>query len=424
MGDHPRRANEQLAAAMASQNLGQAELAEELNRVMADFTGKLGTLSDRHVRRWLTGQSTWPHERQRRALETVFGCPAGELGFVPRAAPVPEVEPPVERRRFLASATAVTAGAALPLSAARYTLGMSDVQRLRSRLDGLVGDDNTHGGTTSLESRASGLAGATLDILDSGTASQRVRGHFYSLAASFASTAMWAALDGRRDADAVRHMERALSLAGYARDSAATWRVWSHGSMLALQRKRPADAFAASEASQACSVVRADPLFASLTHARIAGIRAAFGDPSGALRSLDWAADAFGRADLGWARPSWMGFYDQAELAGLACVALLAAGRPVEAEGQAHRALALLRPDLHRNRAYYTAYLARTQLAQGDLEQASDTARTVITDAGALSGRTRSLLLGFSASLSAAAPGSPEAREWAEELRETARSKE
>ncbi|MGW0557312.1 hypothetical protein ACWDZ6_24570 [Streptomyces sp. NPDC002926] len=46
-----------LAARMAAAGLQQQELADALNRRIEEFTGRLGTVSDRQVRNWLTGKT-------------------------------------------------------------------------------------------------------------------------------------------------------------------------------------------------------------------------------------------------------------------------------------------------------------------------------------------------------------------------------
>jgi hypothetical protein len=75
-------ANMLLAERMAAAGLKQQELADALNERIEGFTGKVGTVTDRHVRNWLTGRTRSPHARQRRALEEEFGCPAEELASI------------------------------------------------------------------------------------------------------------------------------------------------------------------------------------------------------------------------------------------------------------------------------------------------------------------------------------------------------
>ncbi|MFE5326117.1 hypothetical protein ACFRCG_06950 [Embleya sp. NPDC056575] len=116
---------------------------------------------------------------------------------------------------------------------------------------------------------------------------------------------MWAAADDARHTNAQRHLERAAHLASLSGDSPTRWRVWSHASILARERDRPAEACARTTAA------RRDPLYRSLGHARAACAHAALGDHRAALRTLDHTRHNLDRADPELARPSWVRFYDR-----------------------------------------------------------------------------------------------------------------
>lgn len=416
--------NEALAAAMKEFAFEQAELAEELNKLIDNTTGEPGTLTDRHVRRWLKGQSKWPHTRQRQALEAVFGRTVEELGFTPRVRrprPAPE-EDSLRRRTFVASATAMTTTTLVSGAAGatrRTSVGMADVERLRTRLDALADEDNHRGSGTALERRAVALARHTVALQENMSASQRVRGHLYAVASEFMTWALWAAIDDRQPERAQWHMDRAVSLAGMSGDSAVMWRAWNQGSMGSSQLERYADALAAAEAARACSVARRDPLRASLTHARAAGVHAKTSDRAATLRSLGHAWTMLERWSPHEARPAWLEFYDAAELSGLSGMAHLRLGNGAEAEAHMHRALSMLKPEFERNRVYYTVALARTQSAQGDLEHACATAATVMTASVPMPGRTRNNLVLFNKELLSVARGARVAREWVEQVRDT-----
>ncbi|GAA0475696.1 hypothetical protein GCM10010361_45150 [Streptomyces olivaceiscleroticus] len=67
---------------------------------------------------------------------------------------------------------------------------------------------------------------------NSGSATQRVRSNLYATAASFRSSAMWAAIDGRRYHEAIGHMREAQTLAELSGDQAIKFRIWSHAGSL------------------------------------------------------------------------------------------------------------------------------------------------------------------------------------------------
>ncbi|MGY5533926.1 helix-turn-helix domain-containing protein [Streptomyces sp. C-3] len=234
--------NESLSNAMQEQGLTQVELADAVN-VRLICSGYEGTVSDRTVRNWVTGKTRWPHPRQREALEAVFGCTAGELGFSPparRRRPASEPESPVDRRNFLTTSTGAAA-AVVSLVGASPRVGTSDVIRLRSGLDALMELDRSRGGHEGLEKAA--LVGAA-DALEKQKlgATQRIRQRLFSVAADYTATAAWSAIDARQMDRASQLLGRALYLAGMAKDPVAEMRVWNSYAMLAHHRDEYAEA--------------------------------------------------------------------------------------------------------------------------------------------------------------------------------------
>lgn len=397
---------------MAQLGMNRPELAHQMNEALAALTGRYGTVSERTVHNLLSGGTRWPRSRTRLALESVFGCPASDLGFTPPIAQPPEDL--VHRRRFLRAApiaAAATVGLTPPANAgAPYRVGAGDVDRLERLHDRLIEDDDQLGGTAAVEQRAAALAQQALALQNKGTASGRVRSRLYALAAHCTDSAMWAAIDGHRLQAATSYLNEAIALAALSADSPTIVRVWGHAGSLYRHLGRPTDALAASEAARNSAVARRDPLYASLTYARLAVDQARTDSPTTVLRALDNAQRSLTRIDPGEPRPSWMRFYDQAELDLLTCAACAAMGRWDEAEARAHSALARLQPGMLRNRAFVTAYIALAQVHQGDAGDAVATARAV--DPSLTHGRTAHLLADFTAHLVKTAPTSSHTREW------------
>ncbi|MGE6737161.1 hypothetical protein, partial [Streptomyces sp. NPDC059900] len=234
----------------------------------------------------------------------------------------------------------------------------------------------------------------------------------YATAASFTSSAMWAAIDGRRFDAAQRHFDRASSLAGMSGDLTIQFRIWSHAGSLYRHLGRPVDALAANDAARRLSITRRDPLFAALGHARHAAIHGIQGDIGAIHRTLGLAQEAFDRAQQDEPRPVWMtAFFDRAELHSLATAAHLSARDYATAEAHAHRSLAALRPELERTRAITTARLCRAQLGQDDLDPAVRTAMA-IPEATLTHPRVLGLLIGFTNTLHRQAPTSTQTRLW------------
>ncbi|GAA5076941.1 XRE family transcriptional regulator [Streptomyces similanensis] len=392
-------------------------LAEAVNTAIEQLTGRAGGHDGSSVRAWKSGRVRWPNALTRRALENVTGLPADELGFVPRARgqriPAPQQEDPDMRRRTLIGG--ITAAVAAAPGTAPRRIGISDVERLQQRFTEIIASDHRHGGQLDTEQRAAALADEALNLQNAGAATQRVRSHLYAAAAAFRSSAMWAAIDGRRYEDAQRHMREAQSLAEMSGDQAIKFRIWSHAGTMYRHMGRPADALAANAVARNLHLTRRDPMFASLGLARQAAICGAAQDRTGLQRSLDQAQDAMQRASPTAPRPVWLlAFYDHAELHSLALCAYLSLGNHPAAESHAHRCLAALRPHMARSRAITTTRLAHAQLAQGEAEAAVYAAMKVPAAAATQHARVSRMLMEFGAALRATAPRSPVLTTWTE----------
>ena len=419
MGD-----NTVLRERIARLGLTQAELADQMNLAIKDLTGRYGTVSERTIHNLLSGTTRWPQAKQRAALRAVFGCPAEELGFAPPSGhrPPPPTENDVLRRTFL-TATTGTAIAAVPTVAVPRRVGSADIQRLEVRFAEIIASDHRHGGRTSIETEAVALADEALVLQQHGTASQRVRGGLFACAASFTSSAMWAAIDGRRFEAAQQHLDRASSLAAMSGDPTIAFRIWSHAGTLYRHLGRPADALAANDVARNLSITRRDPLFASLGHARHAAIHGLTGNTVAVERAIGHAQEALSRADADAYRPLWItAFYDQAELDSLALAAYLSLHQYEQAEARAHRTLSVLRPHMQRSRAIATARLAHAQLGQADLEPAVATAMSIPAQGTQRHPRVIGMLDAFGRRLHAIAPESAHTQLWDQYAHDTRRS--
>ncbi|MEV6566320.1 XRE family transcriptional regulator [Streptomyces kronopolitis] len=410
--------NATLEAWMAENGYSSNSLADAVNSAVGDLTGKVGGLDGSSVRDWKAGRVRWPKSATRVALEKVTGLSATDLGFLPRgrapspAAPAPPPEDPVERRRFLAAGAAVAAATASPSSGSSRRIGTSDVDRLQQRFTEIVASDHRHGGRLGIEQKALALAGEALALQNSGSASQRVRAYVYACAAAFRSSAMWAAIDGRRFEEAMVHMREAQALAELSADPAIKFRIWSHAGTLYRHMGRPMEAMAANDVARGLAITRRDPMFASLGLARQAAIHGVAGNVTAARRGFAQAQEAMDRSDRNARRPVWMNsFYDQAELDSLALTGYLALGDYETAEAHAHRCLAALRPHMQRSKAIATTRLACAQLGQEDVGPAVATAMSVSPEAGAHP-RVARMLRSFHTKIRALAPNSPTTRMW------------
>ncbi|MEU6406319.1 XRE family transcriptional regulator [Streptomyces sp. NPDC046985] len=406
---------------MTEHGYSSNSLAEAVNQAVERLSGRVGGLDGSSVRAWKAGRVSWPKSLTRNALEDVTGLPAVALGFVPRGRPSPapaspqQEEPDMKRRTLVGGIAAAAAAAAAPGIASRRRIGMSDVNRLNKRFAEIVASDHRHGGQLGIEERAAALADEALNLQNTGSATQRVRSSLYASAAAFRSSAMWAAIDGRRYDVAKAHMREAQALAEMSGDQAIKFRIWSHAGTMYRHMGRPADALAANDVARNLHLTRRDPLFASLGHARQAATLGLTGDTAAVQHALGCAQDALARATSDLARPVWMAAVrDGAELATLALSAHLRLGSFEEAESHAHRSLTLLHPRMQRDRAINSARLAHAQLGQGDADAATATAMKISVEAAVRHARVSRMLQEFGAALRAKAPGSATVRTWTE----------
>ncbi|MFF7649239.1 XRE family transcriptional regulator [Streptomyces sp. NPDC007983] len=323
----------------------------------------------------------------------------------------------MRRRHFLTATTGTTAAVVVPL-VAQHSVGTSDVIRLRSGLDDLVALDAARGGHDELERTALAGAAEALEKQQLG-ASQRIRQRLFGVAADYTCRAAWSAIDDKRTERARGLLDRALCLAGMAKDSVVELEAWNMYSVLAHHRGEYTEAVDSGYAAQATAIARRDPFYGSLAHARTALAHAKLGDRQAALRSLGCAQEALGKASLDDPRPSWTAFYGPGELMALTAIVRDEIGEPAEAEAASHQALAGIPKEFRRNRALATARLALTQLHQRDIDQACATASTVfeLMTGHPIPGRMRSLLGDYYRDLITLAPDASVAREWGDRYR-------
>jgi tetratricopeptide (TPR) repeat protein len=135
------------------------------------------------------------------------------------------------------------------------------------------------------------------------------------------------------------------------------------------------DTRAALAVAEAADAVAADavaggaasPRLPALLAARRARVLAALGEEAACRAALDEAERALAAAD-GAQEPSWIGWFDAAQLSAHAGLALLALGRPQEASPYLERALDGLGPAYPRDRCAYTVAAATARVRGGDAE--------------------------------------------------------
>ncbi|MFE5730227.1 hypothetical protein ACFQ7A_04845 [Streptomyces sp. NPDC056528] len=370
-------------------------LADEVNQVAETIFGRRGDCSDRHVRRWISGEVRWPWTRYLLPLERIFERPPEAIGFIPRGAasanlprpPEPEhqEEDPMRRRRFItaSAATTVTAVLGIDQTPARGRLSMSDVGRVHERIGRLDAHFFAIGGGP-LVGVATGYIDRLRTALDGCTYGDRVERALHGAISSLYATAGWACHDSGDPGQAALLHTASLQSALLAGDASATARAWSNLALQARLEGRHREAVQITRAALDNRRARQNPHIAALLHARLAIGQARTTDRTGAARSLLAAEQAYDRADT-TAAPTWLEFLTPAELSGLAAIAHQALGHYERAEQSTVQALALLPDPMRRSRAYYAVQLAELQTARGEHERAAETVARI--DASTLDSR-------------------------------------
>lgn len=420
----PRERNTKLESLLLSYGFTHQGLADEVNRVAEDLTGKTASCTDRHVRRWVAGDVQWPWSRYLLPLQEIFGCSPEAMGFIPRARrprPLPppparaasqERLPPVRRREFIAGGLAATLGVDNVPTSGR--LGTSDADRIRALVPALYAHDHVLGGG-ALHAVAAEALGRVHDALNRCTYGPRVEKILYSAAGDLAASAGWFAYDAGHQEAASALYQEALQSAILAGDGTLQARVWSNLAMQARLQQRDQEALRIGRAAVETRQAKDDPWLMALLHCRQAVGHARLGERSRAERSLSRAETTYGKAS---GQPAaWLSFLTPAEILGLAGAARQALGQHRKADELTSAALGRLEPRFERNRTYYTLQRAQALLDCGEVEGAVVQARRASDMAGRVqSARLRDKFAKVRTALERY-PKVPVAREFCEQTR-------
>ena len=336
-----RQRNRQLEHLLAEHGYSHTGLADEVNKACAEIFGRSSDCTDRHVRRWISGEVRWPWTRYLLALQQIFGLPAEAMGFVPRGRnsatlPAPPPRPadpqergpvPVQRRQFIAASAAATVVLALGIdeTPVRGRLSMADVGRVEERIGRLDAHFFSIGGGPLVEV-STRYIDRLREALASCTYGDRVERALHGAISSLYAAAGWAAHDAGDPARASLLHTASLQSAMLASNAQATARAWSNLALQARTEGRHRESVQINRAALDDRRARGNPRIAALLHARLAIGHARVGDPRAVGRSLLAAERAYDQVPAGEPAPAWLGFLSPAELSGLAAIAHQAMG--------------------------------------------------------------------------------------------------
>lgn len=396
----PHARNAALAARVAELGLTEQKVADLLNDVKEQATGKRGKCTDRYVRMLLDGEIRWPLLVNRQALEQVLGKPILDLGFIPHgnysrvrqgpSDPLPD-DPSEDGRRASSMCPDDSAGQhpprqgevlaigvppihiTVPAVPRRGRIGRSDVDRLRAPLAELIRIDQRLG-SAGLAPACARLAEQVQETIRVGTATEQIGHALYTLAGEYLATAGWSHLDAMELGRASTYLDRALQTAHTACDPMPYAKVTN----LMVLRFRAAGDHAHAHFVAGCGLnsraARINPRVRALFNARRAYGLAVRGEVFSTERELGRARRALARVTPNTPTPAWLTFFTAAELAALSAAAYHELGRYRQAVEQATIAARNVLPGYQRNKTLYTLGLAAALLSEREVEQAADQA--------------------------------------------------
>lgn len=299
------------------------------------------------------------------AAATGRGCPTpAQPGTVVAA----DVTVPADRAPFWSEVRIATS---------RRHVGEAQVRQVERAVGRLYARDLQFG-AGDLSVRGLGLLRWACGLLESGAYRPEVEQPLRSAVGNLSICLGWLVFDAGRHADASHLYTEALAIARLARDPLLEMHAFSSMSHQATALGQTRRAVACARAAQEVGNGRMTPRVQSLLALREARASAAAGDRSAFEDCRRRAAAAFQRGPRA-DDPHWIGFLDEADLAGHLgrCYADL------QDEAEADRLLrtpfgGIWDPSQQRNRAAWSLLLARVLLRQRKLDEACDVGSQVL----------------------------------------------
>ncbi|TKA13093.1 hypothetical protein FCI23_03680 [Actinacidiphila oryziradicis] len=249
----------------------------------------------------------------------------------------------------------------------------STLAALQSSIEDYWKRDDQHGGAGLRPAVVGQFRHAQL-LIGTTTEGSLKRG-LQSLAAELARLAGWAYFDARQYSTARSYFSQALRLAKDVSDRQFIANVLSCMSLQATYDGDPNDAAALACAAQDTARDTApSALVMSMLHMREAFAHASLRDPAACHKAIAKAHSKFEQAAGEGPAPQWVRYFDETKLIVDTGIALAQLGEAQRAEPLIAEGLRREKGTQRRGRAFHALWLATTQLQQGALDQACDTA--------------------------------------------------
>jgi hypothetical protein len=368
----------------------RAELASVVAQHVWEHHGIEAPIDGKYLGRLERGEVRWPNARYRQALRDILGVPSDEsLGFYcANAERMAKELTPVNRRSFLgvAAAGVVIAGGDRPWGRRDAPDGDpaadTDVESAFEQLEQLERGDATLGGGARLL-EAEGLYERVTARRNAGSLSWHDDRALSRLQGDLGAWVGWLAYDAADLARAREYLTETIVHAHTSDHPEIEVRAMSYLCLLLSRTGRHRDALHCAEAGQRIASATAPRRVRALLHMRAAAAHAGLGDVTACRRSLASSyRDYEGRQGSG--DPLWARFVTRSELDGLRGHALALLGDHPNAVAAFRSITDNPDPRYRRNGAYYSARLAESLLAEGDVAGASGEALAVVPSARAL----------------------------------------
>jgi transcriptional regulator with XRE-family HTH domain len=310
--------NVQLRTARERLGLSAADVADAVNRRLAEHQGFESTITDQTIYRWESGQVRRPQPHYRAALCAVLRASSpAELGFahvvVADDGATTEGDEPVDRRGFLMGALIVPptllAGARSPVPA---TVGMPDVDQVMSLAHGFSRAGHTVGAGGLARQAVLAQLQHSIAMLDA-TMTPDVRRALQSAVAYMAEVAGFGAVDLGRPNEAAPLLRYAEALAEEAGDWSLRAGAIRSRVLAAIWAGLPEEAWTLADSA----LIRADRLDPA-DRASVHGLKARAvsmldGRTEETLREVELADRYFAQIDPATPVPVWLHHYGAAE---------------------------------------------------------------------------------------------------------------
>ncbi|BDM67311.1 hypothetical protein HEK616_07980 [Streptomyces nigrescens] len=299
---------------------------------------------------------------------------------------------------------------------ASQRVGMRDVKAIRAAAEMFMQLDFKFGGGHGHKALRHYFRHEVLPLL-SASYSERVGTALFGAASEISQLLGWTAYDSGNHALAHRYLTATLRLSQVIDDRMFGARILGNLSHQANYLGNHAQAIQLARAAVEGAKGRATPRAMALNSAMEARACSNAGDPTGAGRAMNEAERHFERTDAG-EDPEWLGYFDSAELMGELCHCFRDLKMRRESIEAAQRAVNDTDPKYARTLGFCRMVLAQSQLLNGELEAAVETASLAVDSGDTLqSSRFQRYITDFQQEVSIHA-GNPSVTAFHDQVRE------